>query len=172
MGKTGCCCTADKASYHGGIDNLELVETGGAWRFKTGGAADAVDNARPASPRAFEKASAVSSSEFRGFSFFCRRTFRCRHNFFGSPLLSVIFRIHSASVRTDRCFFWASVVQANRSLTSRVIMLFICSATLGCGAIRVESRCCWFMATAQRQGACLSRRVRESGVVHLLKVVN
>ena len=26
------CCTADEASYRGGNDDLELIETGGAWR--------------------------------------------------------------------------------------------------------------------------------------------
>ena len=70
-----------KLEIHGGLS-------------KAGGAADAVDDRTPASfsAKAFEKASAVSSSELGGFSFFCRRTdLRCRHSFFGSPLLSVIF---------------------------------------------------------------------------------
>ena len=70
--------------YHGGIDDLELVETGGAWRF--------IENRGSSfSAKAFEKASAVSSSEFGGFSFFCRRTdFRCRHNFFEQPNIAYV----------------------------------------------------------------------------------
>ena len=69
-----------KLEIHGGLS-------------KTGGAADAVDDRTPASfsTKAFEKASAVSSSELGGFSFFCRKTdLRCRYSFFGSPLLSAM----------------------------------------------------------------------------------
>ena len=70
-----------KMEMHGGLS-------------KTGGAADAIDERTPASfsVKGFEKASAVSSSEFGGLSFFCRGTdFKCRHSFYGwSPLLSVI----------------------------------------------------------------------------------
>ena len=107
------------------ISNWSKLEVHGGLS-KTGGAADAVDERTPASfsAKAFEMASAVSSSEFGGFSFFCRRTdFRCRHNFFGSPLLSVIFLSqNSLCFRPyNRCFFWACVVQANRSQTSRVL---------------------------------------------------
>ena len=171
------CCTANEASYHGGINNLELVETGGAWRFiKNRGCSR---HSRWTHAASFEKASAVSSSEFGGFSFFCRRTdFRCCHNFFGSPLLSVIFLSqNSLCFRPyNRCFFWACVVQANRSLTkpSPSIMLFKRSCpTLGCGAIRVKPKCCGLMAMAYcTTGSVLVEESAESGVVHLLKVVN
>ena len=151
---------------------------------KPGGTADAVDERTPASfsAKAFENASAVSSSEFGGFSFFCRRTdFRCRHNFFGSPQLSVIFLSQNSHCFCpyNRCFFCACV-EANRSLNemnnqpSPSITLFKRSCpTLGCGAIRVEPRCCWLMATACcTTGSVLVEERAESGVVHLLKFVD
>ena len=44
---------------------------------------------------------------------------------------------------------------------------------LGCCAIRVISRCCWLMATACcSTGSVLVKESAESGIVHLLKIVD
>ena len=165
------CCVASEASYRGMIDDLELIETGGAWGVcvKDRGAADAVDERTPSfSAKAFEKASAVSSSELRGLSFFCRRTdFSCRHNFFESPLLSVIFLPQNSLCFRPHswCFFWACVVQARRSLTSRVLR-YRCSSALflRLAAAQYASNqgvVGWWRRHAAWQGAFLSRGVRR-----------